>query len=191
MKSSTSVVLLGPVIFIAMAFAIYVFHSFPYLLALLLIAEWIAVAMTMFSPAFDGKRSGWLSKVLLVLIALAFANLYMLFLARRWGVEPAGWYGFTLHWQDSAIGFVVAMFKFVVGFFDDLIGAVFNTGNSPIQSSISKLGAGAGLDMFTGPVGRMTVLPYLVIGGIGSLLTATVLKGLLAKSKSHTSGGHH
>ena len=53
MKSSTSVVLLGPVLFILMAFAIYIFHSFPYLLALVLLAEWIAVAMTVFGPAFD------------------------------------------------------------------------------------------------------------------------------------------
>lgn len=193
MKSSTSVILLGPLLFILMAFAIYIFHSFPYLLALVLLAEWIAVAMTVFGPAFDGKRSGWLSRVLLVLIGLGFANLYMLFLGRQWGVDPAGWYRFTLHWQDGAIGFVTAFAKFVVSFFDDLIKAVFNTGNAPIQSSISKLGSGAGLGELTGSIGRLPVLPYLLVGAIGSLMSASVLKGLLAKSKggSGGGGGHH
>ncbi len=188
MKSSTSVVLLGALIFIVLAFAIYIFHSFPYLLALVLVAEWLVAALTVFSPAFtQGKSSGWLSKVLMVAIALAFANLYMLFLARRWGVEPSGMYHFTLHWQDAAIGFVLAFFKFLVNFVDDLFKAVFNTGAAPIASSVAKLGVGAGLDA----LGRLTVLPYLLIGTIGSLLSASAVKGLMAKSKGSSGGGHH
>jgi hypothetical protein len=185
-----SVLLLGVLIFLMLALAVYVFRAMPYLLALVLLGEILVLAAAILAPVLSGTaRKGWFGRALFALIAVALANTYMLSLARRWGVEPQGWYAVVLHWQDGL--FRVA--GMVVGFLDALLKAVFGLGQGPISAFLDRLHPP---EMITGaetlpgaghlpPISFATVFNILV-GVLGSLWTASVVKGVLPRG-----GGAH
>lgn len=199
MKSlaATSVLLLGVLIFILLALAIYVFRAMPYLLALVLLAELLVLAAAILAPVLSGTaKKGWFGRALFALIAVALANTYMLSLAHRWGVEPQGWYGAVLHWQDG----VFRVAGMLIGFFDALLKAVFGLGQAPIGGFLDKLrppptfsggevlpGAGA-----LPTISTSTVFNVLV-GVLGSLWTASVVKGVLPRGGGHgkEAAAHH
>jgi hypothetical protein len=184
-----SVVLLGVLIFVLLAFAIYVFRSMPYLLALVLVAEVLVLAAAILAPLLSGTaRRGWLGRAVFALIAVALANTYMLSLARRWGVEPQGWYGAVLHWQDG----IVHIAGMVVGFLDALLKAVFGLAQGPIASLLDKVRPPqeiSGGELLPG-AGRLPTVSFgtlfnIVVGVLGSLWTASVVKGVLPRGGSH------
>ena len=192
MKSlaGTSVLLLGVLIFLLLALAIYVFRAMPYLLALVLLAEILVLAAAILAPVLSGTaRKGWFGRAVFALIAVALANTFMLSLARRWGVEPQGWYGAVLHWQDGIFRVVGA----VVGFLDAVLKAVFGLGQGPIASFLDKLrpptmiSGGGGLPGAGSlPAVSFATLFNILVGVLGSLWTASVVKGVLPRG-----GGSH
>jgi hypothetical protein len=195
--AGTSVALLGVLIFVLLALAIYVFRAMPYLLALVLLAEILVLAAAILAPLLSGTaKKGWFGRAVFALVAVALANTYMVSLAHRWGIEPEGWYGVVLHWQDGIFR-VVGM---VVGFLDALLKAVFGLAQGPIAAFLDKLRppeSFSGGEMLPG-AGRLptistsTVLNVL-IGVLGSLWTASVVKGVLPRG--HAGGkeaaAHH
>ena len=203
---STSVLVIGIAIFLVLAFAVYVFRSFPYLLGLILIAEWLVLAGVVLGPLLVNRMTrGWFGGVVIGVLAVALANLYMLFLAQRWGVEPFGWYRAGLHWQDGVVGVVLGLFGFVVSFLDALLKALFNLSRGPIGSFLSQLHWPSRLDFDLPPSGiqgvpdvrvedlRIGLLGNLLLGAVASLMTASVVKGLLPRSKAVKGGAaaHH
>jgi hypothetical protein len=191
MKSLTgmSVLLLGVLIFLVLALAIYVFRAMPYLLAVVLLAEILVLAAAILAPVLSGTaKKGWLGRAVFALIAVALANTYMLSLAKRWGIEPQGWYAVVLHWQDG-IWRVLAV---VVGFLDALMKAVFGLGQGPISSFLDKLRPPeviSGGEILPG-AGRLPTVSFatvfnILVGVLGSLWTASVVKGVLPRGGSH------
>ena len=193
--AGTSVALLGVLIFVLLALAIYVFRAMPYPLALVLLAEILVLAAAILAPLLSGTaKKGWFGRAVFALVAVALANTYMVSLAHRWGIEPEGWYGVVLHWQDGIFR-VVGM---VVGFLDALLKAVFGLAQGPIAAFLDKLRppeSFSGGEMLPG-AGRLptistsTVLNVL-IGVLGSLWTASVVKGVLPSSGGGKAAAHH
>jgi hypothetical protein len=187
MKSlaATSVLVLGVLIFLLLALAIYVFRAMPYLLALVLLAEILVLAAAILAPLLSGTaKKGWFGRAVFALIAVALANTYMLSLARRWGVEPGGWYAVILHWQDGlfrAVGLVIS-------FLDAVLKAVFGLGQGPIAGFLDKLRPPetlSGGEMLPG-AGRLPTVSFatvfnILVGVLGSLWTASVVKGVLPR----------
>ena len=191
------VLALGLTIFVLMALAIYVFSITPYVLAGVLLAEIVVLAAAILAPVLSGgAKKGWFGRAVFALVSVALANSYMLFLARHWSIDPQGWYGAVLHWQDGA----VRIAGYVVGFLDALLKAIFSLSQGPIAALFARLQPPASIDVgsaFPGGAGRMQSLPLgvalnLVIGVVGSLWTALVLKRVLPRGHdSHgASGGH-
>jgi len=182
-------------IFLLLALAIYVFGSLPYILAAVLVAEVVVLVAAIFAPLLGGgARKGWFGRALFALIAVALANSYMLFLAGRWGVEPAGWERAVLHWQDGVIGFG----KFIVSFLDAVLRAVLGLTEGPISAFLDKLRPpqNLGFDQPLPGVGRIESLPLstivnVLIGVLGSLWTASVVKGVLPRGGSHGKAAAH
>lgn len=180
-----SVLLLGVLIFLLLALAIYVFKAMPYLLAGVLLAEILVLAAAILAPVLSGTaKKGWFGRAVFALIAVALANTYMLSLARRWGVEPMGWYAMVLHWQDGIFRGIVA----VIGFLDAVLKAVFGFGQGPIASFLDKLRPPqmiSGGEMLPG-AGRLPDMSFatlfnILVGVLGSLWTASVVKGVLPR----------
>jgi hypothetical protein len=192
-----SVLVLGVVIFLLLAMAIYVFRAMPYLLALVLLGEILVLAAAILAPLLSGTaRKGWFGRAVFALIAVALANTYMLSLAQRWGVQPQGWYAVVLHWQDGVFRFV----GMIIGFLDALLKAVFGLGQAPIGGFVDRLrppSTFSGGEMLPG-AGRLpsistaTVFNVLV-GVLGSLWTASVVKGVLPRGGGHgkEAAAHH
>jgi hypothetical protein len=183
-----SVVLLGVLIFLLLALAVYAFRSMPYLLTVVLLAEVLVLAAAILAPVLSGTRKGWLGRAVFALIAVALANTYMLSLARRWGVEPQGWQAGVLHWQDGIFHIVGA----VIGFLDALLKAVFGLGQGPIASLLDRLRPpqsinGGELLPGAGPLPTVSLatLFNILVGVLGSLWTASVVKGVLPRGGSH------
>ena len=199
MKSvaGTSVFVLGVLIFLLLAMAVYVFRSMPYLLGVVLLGEILVLAAAILAPVLGGSRKGWFGRAVFALIAVALANLYMLFLAQRWGVEPQGWYRTVLHWQDWTIGVVLGVFRFVTLFLDAVLKAVLNLHEGPIGAFLAKLRPPSALGLAGSIPGAEGVetLPFgmiwnLLLGVLGSLWTASVVKGVLPRT-SGKSAAHH
>ena len=200
-----SVLALGVLIFLLLALAIYVFHTMPYVLAVVLLAEIVVLGAAILAPVLSGGGAkGWFGRAVFALIAVGLANSYMLFLANRWSIEPQGWYAAVLHWQDGAIRIAVGLFGFVAAFLDAVLKAVFSLGQGPISAFIDQLRAPQSLDIggaFPGGEGRMDSLPLgmvinVLIGVVGSLWTALVLKRLLpsgahGSARASRSGARH
>ncbi len=186
---SASVLVIGIAIFLLLPFAIYVFRSFPYLLGLILLAEWLVLAGVVLGPLLVSRMTrGWFAGVVIGVLAVALANLYMLVLAQRWGVEPTGWYRAGLHWQDGVLG----LFGFVVSFLDALLKALLNLSRGPIGSFLSQLRWPSRLDVVLPPSGiqgldnlRMGLFGNLLLGAVASLMTASVVKSLLPRARSN------
>jgi hypothetical protein len=196
--SGMSVLLLGILIFLLLAFAIYVFRSMPYLLALVLLAEVLVLAAAILAPLLSGTaKKGWFGRAVFALVAVALANTYMLSLARRWGVEPQGWYGAVLHWQDGIFHVVGA----VVGFLDALLKAVFGLGQGPIAGLLDKVRPPqtiSGGELLPGggslPTVSFATVFNILVGILGSLWTASVVKGVLPSGHGHSgksAAAHH
>ena len=194
MKTLTrmSAPLLGVLIFLLLDLAIYVFRTLPYVLAVVLIAEVVVLAAAVLAPLLSGgARKGWFGRAAFALIGVALANSYMLFLAHRWSVEPGGLYGAVLHWQDAVARFA----GFVVGFLDAVLKAVFSLSQGPIASVLERLRPPSSIDfagVLPGGEGRMSPMPLSVVvnvlvGVVGSLWTALVLKRVL---RGGGQGGH-
>ncbi len=194
---STSVLVIGIAIFLLLAFAIYIFRSFPYLLGLVLIAEWLVLAGVVLGPLLVNRMTGgWLGGVAIGVLAVALANLYMLLLARRWGVEPTGWYRVGLHWQDGVVSLALALFGFVVAFLDALLKVLFNLNRDPIAGFLAELRWPSSLDIELPRSGfawapdlrvqdlRLELLGNLALGAVASLMTASVVKGLLRRPRA-------
>ncbi len=190
-----SVLLLGVLIFLLLALAVYVFRSLPYILAFVLIGEIVVLVAAIFAPLLAGSRKGWFARAVFALIAVALANSYMLFLAGRWGVEPTGWERAVLHWQDGVFGLV----RFVVNFLDAVMRAVFGFAEGPIGSFLDKLHppSSLGVDQPLPGIGRVPSVPMatvlnVLIGVLGSLWTASVVKGVLPRGgPSHGKAAAH
>jgi hypothetical protein len=204
MKSlaGVSVLMFGFLIFLLLALAIYVFRSLPYILALVLIAEIVVLVAAIIGPLLaGGARRGWFGRAVFALIAVALANSYMLFLANRWGVAPSGWERAVLHWQEGVIAIVWGLVRFVVSFLDAVLRAVLGLSEGPIGAFFDKLRppSNLGFDEPLPGVGRIPNLPLativnVLIGVLGSLWTASVVKGVLPRSGgSHgkAAGAHH
>lgn len=190
---------MGLLIFLLLALAIYVFRTLPYLLGAVLLAEVVVLAAAVLAPLLSGgARKGWFGRALFALIGVALANSYMLFLAHRWSIEPGGLYATVLHWQEGVVRFAA----FVVGFLDAVLKAVFSLSQGPISGLLDRLRPPSDIDLggaFPGGAGRMapmplTVIVNLLVGIVGSLWTALVLKRVLkggrgGHSATH-SGGH-
>jgi hypothetical protein len=197
MKSlaGTSVLVLGVLIFVLLALAIYVFRAMPYLLALVLLAEILVLAAAILAPLLSGTaKKGWFGRAVFALVAVALANTYMLSLARRWGVEPGGWYAVILHWQDGlfrAVGMVIS-------FIDALLKAVFGLGQGPIASFLDKLRPPqtlSGGEMLPG-AGQLPTVSFatvfnILVGVLGSLWTASVVKGVLPRGGGQEKAAAH
>ena len=190
--AKVSAPLLGVLIFLLLALAIYVFRTLPYLLGVVLVAEVVVLAAAILAPLLSGgAKKGWFGRALFALIGVALANSYMLFLAHRWSVEPGGLYATVLHWQDGVVRFA----GFVVGFLDAVLKAVFSLSQGPISGFFERLRPPSNLDLGTalpGAEGRFGSMPLgvlvnILIGVIGSLWTALVLKRVLSGSGQ---GGH-
>ena len=196
---STSVLVIGIAIFLMLAFAIYVFRSFPYLLGLILVAEWVVLAGVVLGPLLVNRMTrGWFGGVVIGVVAVALANLYMLVLARRWGVEPTGWYRAGLHWQDGVVGLALGLFGFVVSFLDALLKAMLNLSRGPIGGFLSQLHWPSRLDVVLPPSGiqglddlRMGLFGNLLLGAVASLMTASVVKGLLPRARPNGGATAH
>ena len=197
MKTLTklSAPLLGLLIFLLLALAIYVFRSLPYLLGAVLLAEVVVLAAAILAPLLaGGARKGWFGRALFALLGVGLANSYMLFLAHRWSVEPGGLYATVLHWQDG----LLRIGGFVLGFLDDVLKAVFSLSQGPIAGLLQRLSPPSSIDFggaFPGGDGRMAPLPLttivnLLVGVVGSLWTALVLKRVL-RGGGHASHGAH
>ena len=200
-----SVLALGVLIFLLLALAIYVFHTMPYVLAGVLLAEIVVLGAAILAPIVSGGgKKGWFGRAVFALIAVGLANSYMLFLAHRWSVEPQGWYGAVLHWQDGAIRIALSLFGFVAAFLDAVLKAVFSLSQGPIGAFLNQLRPPQSLDIggaFPGGEGRMESPPLgvvinILIGVVGSLWTALVLKRLLpsgghGSAKGQKAGAHH
>ncbi len=194
---STSVLVIGAAIFLILAFSIYIFRSFPYLLGLVLILEWIVLIGGVLGPLLVNRMTrSWFGGVVIGLLAVALANLFMLLLARRWNVEPTGWYAAGLHWQDSLVKLVLGVAGFVVGFLDALIKALFNLSQGPIQRFLDHLRWPTRLDLDVPPTGIQGLPDFqiesikigfwanLILGAVASLMAASVVKGLLPRARS-------
>lgn len=204
MKSlvGTSVLVLGVLIFLLLALAIYVFRSLPYVLAFVLVAEIVVLAAAILGPLLaGGAKKGWFGRAVFALIAVALANSYMSFLATRWGVEPTGWERAVLHWQDGLIALVWGLFRFVVGFLDAVMRAVFGLADGPIGALLDKVRppSSLGTDQPLPGIGRVPDLPLstivnVLVGVLGSLWTASVVKGVLPRgggSHGKAAAAHH
>ncbi len=189
---------LGLLIFLLLALAIYVFRTLPYLLGVVLLAEVVVSAAAVLAPLLSGgARKGWFGRAVFALIGVGLANSYMLFLAHRWSIEPSGLYAAVLHWQDGVVRFAA----FVVGFLDAVLKAVFSLGQGPIASFLERLRPPSSIDfagLLPGGEGRMSPMPLsvvvnILVGVIGSLWTALVLKGVLrgGGAGSHGPSGAH
>jgi hypothetical protein len=192
-----SVLALGVLIFLLLALAVYVFRTWPYVLALVLLGEVVVLAAAILAPLLSGgAKKGWFGRALFSLIAAALANSYMLFLANRWGVQPQGWYHTILHWQDGAVGLVLGAVRFVANFLDAVLRAVFSLHEDPINGFLDKLRPPSTLDAGE-PIpgaGRLpgvslTMVANMLLGIIASLWTASVVKGVLPRGHAHD-GGH-
>ncbi len=184
--------LLGVLIFLLLALAIYVFRTLPYVLAAVLIAEVLVLAAAVLAPLLSGgARKGWFGRAAFALIGVGLANSYMLFLAHRWSIEPGGLYAAVLHWQEGVARFA----GFVVGFLDAVLKAVFSLSQGPIGGFLERLRPPSSIDFagaFPGGEGRMAPMPLAVllnilVGVVGSLWTALVLKRVL---RGGGQGGH-
>jgi hypothetical protein len=192
--AGTSVFLLGVLIFLLLALAVYLFRTMPLILGGVLIAEVLVLAAAIFAPLLaSGAKKGWFGRAVFALVAVALANLYMLFLGQRWNVEPQGLYHSVLHWQDS----IVRVVGFVIGFLDDTLKAVLNLREGPISSLLHKLRPPNSLDLSASlpgsdlPTLRLGMVINLLIGVIGSLWTASVVKGVLPSSGGGKAAAHH
>ncbi len=197
MKQSVSVVVLGAVIFVLLAFAIYIFNSFPYLLALVLLAEWLALALAVLGPLVaPAIRKGWLGRVVAVLLTIGLANIYMLFLASRWGVEPEGWFRSTLTFEAAVLNGALRLAAYVVAFLDALLKTVLGLHRGPIGSFFSEVVAALDGGLH-GPLEvqadfeglRLGLLVNLFVGILASIFSAQVLKGLLPAGRGGAHGG--
>lgn len=198
--SAMPVLALGVVIFLLLALAIYIFRTIPYVLAGVLLAEIVVLGAAILAPLFSGGgKKGWFGRAVFTLIAVGLANSYMLFLSHRWSVEPEGWYGAVLHWQDGLVRIVFGLGGFVIGFLDAVLKAVFSLSQGPIGGFFAQLRPPQSVDFggaFPGGEGRMQLMPLsvainILIGVIGSLWTALVLKRLMPSGgASHGGGGH-
>lgn len=191
-----SVAALGILIFLLLALAVYVFARMPYLLGAVLIGEIIVLGAAILAPLLsEGAKKGWIGRALFALVAVALANSYMLFLAARWNVEPQGWYHTVLHWQDGAMRVAIGLVGFLIAFLDAVLKAVFSLGQGPIASSLGRLHAPSRVDLdgLRGVEGSPTLslglIGNVLLGVLGSLWTATVVKRVLRPA--HASPGGH
>ena len=194
--AGTSVLLLGVLIFLLLALAIYVFRTMPYLLGGVLLAEVVVLAVAILAPLLTGgAKKGWFGRAVFALVAVALANTYMLSLAGRWGVEPDGLYRTVLHWQDGVVGAVM----FVINFFDAVLKAVFGLAQGPISGLLDKLRPPTmvGGEALPGgprlPDVSFGLLLNILVGVLGSLWTASVVKGVLPRGAAQGKGAaaHH
>ena len=191
-----SVALLGVLIFLVLAFAVYVFRTMPYVLGAVLIGEIIVLGAAILAPLLsEGAKKGWLGRAIFALVAVALANSYMLFLAARWSVEPEGWFRAVLHWQDGIMRFVIAIVAFIAAFLDAVLKAVFSLGQGPISSALEQLHAPSRLDLdgLPGVTGAPTVslglIGNVLLGVLGSFWTATVVKRVIKPAHGAAGGG--
>jgi hypothetical protein len=188
-KHGMSVVVLGALLFIVMAFAVYVFRSFPYLLGAVLLAEWIILAVAVAGPLISSDmKKGWIGFLVSVLFALALANIYMLFLARAWGVDLFGWYRWTLMLQNTVVGLVVHAFQYVIRFLDAVLMALFGLKQAPIEDFVLGLwrrvaeALRAPLSIQAGDDLKLGLLINLVIGAAACLVSASVIRKIVPRS---------
>ena len=196
MKSSVFV--LGVLIFLLLALAVYVFHAMPFLLGIVLLAEVLVLAAAILAPVLSRSTRGWFGRAVFALVAVALANLYMLFLAGRWGVEPQGWYHTVLHWQDWLVNLIVGVFHFVVLFLDAVLKAVLSLHEGPIGAFLDKLRLPSTVGLAGSIPGAegvgalpLSMIGNLLVGVIGSLWTASVVKGVMPRSQGKAAAGHH
>jgi hypothetical protein len=186
--SGLSVVVLAGLLFVALGFSVYVFGAFPFLLGIVLIAEWVILGLAILTPMVsEPARKGWLRSLLAVLVALALANMYMLFLARTWGIEIYGWYWTTLHLQVAVLGGVAHAAGYVIGFLDAMLKALLGLREGPIEGA---LGAGwrVGADLVGSLLGgdgapRLPMLLNLAVGLLASVMSAQIIKRLVARTR--------